>query len=91
MSKATVMSVQGYEVDASFAKKLTDDAIWILGHVRRRGAAFVEFDDSKEHQDTRQQLRKMAVEGYFQIAECKEGYFDEHSMCIVGDRFRVEL
>lgn len=85
-SENKVATIQGFEIPRRLARQLTDDAIWILGHIKRRGAAYFETDDSLEDSQTVGQLRKIANEGYFHMTSNDDGHVH---WIIDSDRFRV--
>lgn len=87
--KETQVCVQGFEIDADLAGKLTDDAVFILGHVKRRGAATFQTDDGDEDAKTVEQLRKVAAEGYFAMFSER----DDHVHAIIDDgmKFQVKM
>jgi len=76
--------VQGFEFTDDEAAQLHPDVVWILGHIRRFGAAVFELDDSEDSAIIREQLRLTDGE-----------YFDVHIRggvitCIDSDRFAVK-
>lgn len=79
--------VQGFEIPTPLANKLTKDAVWVLGHLWRYGAAIFEIDDGLEDATTIEQLARIAQEGYFYI------HNNEHVVFVIADKkkFRVKL
>jgi hypothetical protein len=84
-----IVAVQGFEIEVGLANELTDDAVFILGHVKRNGAATFETDDGPEDAKTVQYLRKVAEEGYFSMFSEHNDHV--HAIVDTGKQFRVEL
>lgn len=79
-----MVAVQGFEIPLGLARRLTDDAVFILGHIARKGAAFFQADDGQ--QDTVAQLQEIASEGYFVMHS--QGYL--HTF-VVPEKFEVRV
>lgn len=84
-----VMEVQGFEIPLQLATELTDDAVFILGHVKRNGVAVFETDDSEEDFKTVEQLRRIAEEEYFSLCSERDGH--KHIIVDDGKRFFVKM
>lgn len=83
--ETTYKTVQGYEFPDHLL--FSDDAVFILGHVRRRGAAYIQVDDSSDDHETVHQLNRAAGEGYFSMVEVSgHGW-----LLIEPDRFEVRF
>ena len=77
--------VQGYEFDDDL--ELNDDAVFLLGHLKRRGVVYFEIDDSYDQQETVDQLIDASEEGYFRALQV-----GEHQWLLVEpEKFRVDL
>ena len=89
LDNTDVTVVQGFEIPVTLASELTDDAVFILGYLKRYGVAVFEIDDSSEDAKTHDQLKAIAErEGYFDMFDD-----DEHKIVLVDNskKFRVKL
>lgn len=77
-------TVQGYE----FPKDLqfSDDAVFLLGHLKRRGVAYFQVDDSTTDHETVEQLVQASKEGYFSFIEVEGA-----CLLVEPSRFEVDL
>lgn len=81
MNEPDVKTVMGYEFDDS--RKFSDDTLYVLALLRRRGAVSFYIDDSVEHAEVVEQLQAAAEDGYFTVF-CR----GHHIVVIEADRFK---
>lgn len=85
--RAKTKMVQGFEIPKKLARELTDATVLVLAHLSRRGAVYLNTDDSPEDRLLIEQLTEIvAKEGYFHIC------YDRHECLVyIPERFALDM